>query len=153
MPLFFGFNGYLFDEFLLWLYAGVVLGLDVMYLRYGFDDALGRADRTDVSARFGFELHAGLELRMTNHFAVQAEFRQLWSDTRELSGLPDFNQDGLSATLAVQVALPFQDEPERKRKRRLHFDIGVREDRDDERAPPPSPPTPPPAPAPPRRWS
>jgi hypothetical protein len=149
VPLFFGFNGYLFDEFPLRPYAGAALGLDVMHLRYGFDDALGRADRTDVSARFGFELHAGLELRMTNHFAVQAEFRQLWSDTRELSGLPDFNQDGLSATLAVQVALPFQDDPERKRKRRLHFDIGVREDRDDERAPPPSPPTPPPAPAPP----
>jgi hypothetical protein len=143
VPLFFGFNGYLFDEFPLRPFAGAALGIDVMHLRYGFDDALGRADRTDVSARFGFELHAGLELRMTNHFAVQAEFRQLWSDTRELSGLPDFNQDGLSATLAVQVALPFQDEPERKPKRSLHFDIGVGEDREDERkAPAPAPPAP-----------
>ena len=150
VPLFFGFNGYLFDEFPLRPYAGAAVGLDVMHLRYSFDDAMNRADRTDVSARLGFELHAGLELRMTNHFAVQAEFRQLWSDTRELSGLPDFNQDGLSATLAVQVALPFQDEAPRKGRRKLHVDIGLREDRDDERedAPTPVPPVPPVPPAP-----
>ncbi len=146
VPLFFGFNGYLFEDFPLRPYAGAAVGIDVLHLDYGFAENNGRRYRTDLSARFGFELHAGVELRLTNYLAVQGEFRQLWSDTRELNGVPDFTEDGLSATVNLAFALPFE-----RTASRAHDDWPVRMKIDhDPAAPadvPPAPAAPPAVPS------
>jgi len=101
VPLFFGGNHYLFRDFPLRPYAGLGFGFDVMRLRY---TTQGGGVYSDVSARIGFELHAGLEARFTNHLAISVEVMQLWSARRRLPGLPHVSNETFAAVLAVTGA-------------------------------------------------
>jgi hypothetical protein len=98
VPLFLGGNIYLFDSFPLRPYAGLGFGFDVLRLRYRRQD---EAPLTNLSARIGFELHAGLEARITNHVALNAEVQQLWSARKKLDGVPDFSNEGFTIIFGV----------------------------------------------------
>jgi hypothetical protein len=100
VPLFFGGNHYLFRDFPLRPFAGLGFGFDVMRLRYTRQDGV----YSDISARIGFELHAGLEARFTNHLAISAEVMQLWSARRKIADLPDVSNETFAAVLAVTGA-------------------------------------------------
>src|SRR5690606_17914060 len=60
----------------------------------------------DASARIGFELHAGLEVRISNYVSVNAEVMQLWSARRKMPALPDYSNTGLSVLAGVTVGIP-----------------------------------------------
>lgn len=101
VPLFLGGNLYLFRDFPLRPYAGLGFGLDVMRLDFARQ---GADPYRDVSARIGFELHGGVEVRITNHLALTGEVMQLWSARRRLAGLPDVSNESFTAILGVTGA-------------------------------------------------
>lgn len=101
VPLFFGGNLYLFRDFPLRPYAGLGFGLDVMRLDFQRQDA---GSFRDVSARIGFELHGGVEVRITNHLALTGEVMQLWSARRRIIGLPDVSNESFTAILGITGA-------------------------------------------------
>lgn len=103
VPLFFGLNVYLFDEFPVRPYAGMGAGLDILRLDYRRQE---QARTVDASARVGFELHGGLEVRISNYIALNAEVMQLWSARRKMAGLPDYSNTGLSVLAGVTVGIP-----------------------------------------------
>lgn len=103
VPLFVGSNFYPFDNFPLRPYLGIGAGFDVLRLVYRRQ---AREALVDVSARLGFELHAGFEARITNYVAITAEVMQLWSVRRRLTGVPDLSLEGLSIITGVSVAIP-----------------------------------------------
>lgn len=104
VPLFLGGNVYLFPRFPLRPYAGLGFGLDVLRVAY----ARSQSTRyTDLSARVGFELHAGLEIRILNYVALTGEVMQLWSARRKLEGLPDVSNTGFTVITGVAIAFPF----------------------------------------------
>ncbi len=113
VPLFLGGSVYFFDKFPVRPYAGLGAGFDVLRIQY---DRHERAAKTDASARIGFELHAGLEARITNHVSISAEVQQLWSARRKLSGVPDFSNEGLSIVTGVTLAIPSIGGREHRRK-------------------------------------
>lgn len=102
VPLFFGGNIYVFDEFPLRPYAGMGAGFDVLYTSY---DRFEQGRRTDASARIGFELHGGIELRLVKTFAMHAEVMQLWSARRKLGGVPDFSNEGFTVLVGATFNL------------------------------------------------
>lgn len=103
VPLFLGGNLYLFDEFPVRPYGGLGFGFDVLRLDY----RRAEQDRTvDASARIGFELHAGVEVRISNYVALNAEVMQLWSARRKMPNLPDYSNTGLSVLAGVTVGIP-----------------------------------------------
>ena len=106
VPLFLGGNLYVFDDFPVRPYAGLGFGLDVLRLQYERHMA---EDRTNVSARIGFELHAGIEARITNYVSLSAEVLQLWSARKKLSGVPDFSNEGFTIITGVSVNFPLHD--------------------------------------------
>jgi hypothetical protein len=106
VPLFLGGNIYLFDNFPVRPYAGLGFGFDVLRLQY---DRHMRDDRTNVSARIGFELHAGIEARITNYVSLTAEVLQLWSARKKLSGVPDFSNEGFTIITGVSVNFPLHE--------------------------------------------
>lgn len=112
VPLFFGGNFYVFDDFPLRPYAGMGAGFDVLRIQYDRHDA---ASVSDASARIGFELHAGLEARITNYVTLSAEIQQLWSARRKIGGVPDFSNEGFSIISGVTVAIPSFGDRRRKR--------------------------------------
>ncbi|MGH1346288.1 MAG: outer membrane protein [Nannocystales bacterium] len=146
VPLFFGGNFYVFDDFPLRPYAGMGAGFDVLRIQYDRHEASSIAD---ASVRIGFELHAGLEARITNYVSLSAEIQQLWSARRKIGGVPDFSNEGFSIVSGVTVSMPsFGD-----RRRKHHRVKTVRrvERVEPKRAPAPVPATlkaaaPPPAP-------
>lgn len=103
VPLFFGGNLYLFDEFPVRPYAGLGAGLDILRLDYRRAE---QARTVDASARVGFELHGGVEVRISNYISLNAEVMQLWSARRKLAGLPDYSNTGLSVLAGVTVGIP-----------------------------------------------
>lgn len=103
VPLFFGGNLYIFRNFPVRPYAGMGFGFDIMRLRYGLE---GGGEYVDTSARIGFELHAGLEVRLTNYVAFGAEVMQLWSARRRLSNLPDVSNETFAVLIGVTGAFP-----------------------------------------------
>ena len=103
VPLFFGGNLYLFEKFPVRPYGGLGFGFDVMRLQVRRHEANARLD---ASARIGFELHAGLEARITNYVSVSAEVMQLWSARRKLAGLPHYSNEGLTFIAGVSFAIP-----------------------------------------------
>jgi hypothetical protein len=103
VPLFFGGNVYLFREFPVRPYAGMGFGFDVLRVQY---DRGQRPDTVDASARIGFELHAGLEARLTNYVSVSAEIMQLWSARRKIDGVPDYSNEGLTVMAGIGFAIP-----------------------------------------------
>lgn len=103
VPMFLGGNVYLFDKFPVRPYAGLGFGFDVLRLDYR------RAEQSrvvDASARIGFELHAGLEVRISNYIALSAEVMQLWSARRKMPELPDYSNTGMSVLAGVTVGIP-----------------------------------------------
>lgn len=122
VPLFLGGNAYLFDEFPVRPYAGLGFGFDVLRLDYR---RAQQARTVDASARIGFELHAGLEVRISNYVSLNAEVMQLWSARRKMEDLPDYSNTGMSVlagvTLGIPVRLGQRGEHETVRKvRRVH---------------------------------
>ena len=114
VPLFLGGNIYAFDNFPLRPYAGMGFGFDVLRLDYSRHN---RDRFTDVSMRIGFELHAGVEARITNYVSLTAEVMQLWSARRRLSGLPDFSNEGFTVLMGIAIAMPLhKPKPPRKTK-------------------------------------
>lgn len=103
VPLFFGGNLYLFDEFPVRPYAGLGAGLDILRLDYRRAE---QARTVDASARVGFELHGGVEVRISNYISLNAEVMQLWSARRKMAGLPDYSNTGLSVLAGVTVGIP-----------------------------------------------
>ena len=112
VPLFFGGNFYVFDDFPLRPYAGMGAGFDVLRIQYDRHDA---SSISDASARIGFEMHAGLEARITNYVTLSAEIQQLWSARRKIGGVPDFSNEGFSIISGVTVAIPSIGDRRRKR--------------------------------------
>ncbi|MEM6291150.1 MAG: hypothetical protein AAGA54_07785 [Myxococcota bacterium] len=115
VPLFFGGNFYAFNSFPIRPYAGMGAGFDIVRLQYDRHDVGGISD---ASARIGFELHAGLEARITNYISLSAEVQQLWSARRKLSGVPDFSNEGFSIVTGVTVAIP-----SRSSRRHRHHEV------------------------------
>ncbi|MEX1368192.1 MAG: caspase family protein [Nannocystaceae bacterium] len=112
VPLFVGGNLYLFDDFPLRPFAGLGFGLDVIRLDY----ARANGDRLlDTVARPGFELHAGIELRITNYVSLTAEVKQQWSARKKLAGVPDFSNEGVSLITGIAIGFPLR--PNRTRVR------------------------------------
>jgi hypothetical protein len=106
VPLFLGGNVYLFDEFPVRPYAGLGFGLDVLRVEY----ARHQTNRLkNASARIGFELHAGIEARITNHVALMAEVQQLWSARKKLDGVPDFSNTGVTIITGVAIGFRLPD--------------------------------------------
>ncbi len=103
VPLFVGGNAYLFKRLPVRPYAGLGFGFDVLKVQYAREQ---ERPRVDASARIGFELHAGIEARITNWVALNAEVMQLWSARRKLPGVPDFSNEGLTFMLGVSVNFP-----------------------------------------------
>jgi hypothetical protein len=103
VPLFFGGNLYLFDEFPVRPYAGFGGGLDILRLDYRRAE---QARTVDASARVGFELHGGVEVRISNYISLNAEVMQLWSARRKMAGLPDYSNTGLSVLAGVTIGIP-----------------------------------------------
>lgn len=103
VPLFLGGNVYLFDEFPVRPYGGLGFGLDILRLDY---QRAEQARLVDASARVGFELHGGLEVRISNYIALNAEVRQLWSARRKFEHLPDYSNTGMSVLAGVTVGIP-----------------------------------------------
>lgn len=102
VPLFVGGNIYLFDAFPVRPYAGLGFGLDVIRLDYRRPS--GGISR--VVARPGFELHAGIEARITNYVALTGEIQQLWSARRKVDGVPDFSHEGFTIITGVAIGFP-----------------------------------------------
>ncbi len=105
VPLYFGGSFYPFANFPLRPYLGMGAGLDIVRLSY---QRHLNAPVRDVSARIGFELHAGLEARITNHVAITAEIMQLWSARRRIANLPDFSNEGFTIITGIAIAFPFR---------------------------------------------
>jgi len=112
VPVFLGGNIYVFDNFPLRPYAGMGFGFDVIRMRYVRAEA---ATRTVTKARIGFELHAGLEARITNHVALSAEVMQLWGARKRFNGVPDFANRGFSMVFGVAVGFGLRDSKEARR--------------------------------------
>ena len=104
VPLFLGGNIYLFDAFPVRPYAGLGFGLDVMRLHYDRNGPSGPLTR--VVARPGFELHAGIEARITNRVAIVGEVQQLWSARKKIDKAPDFSNEGLTIITGVAIGFP-----------------------------------------------
>ncbi|MCB9568894.1 MAG: carboxypeptidase regulatory-like domain-containing protein [Myxococcales bacterium] len=103
VPLFLGGNLYLFRDFPVRPYAGLGFGFDIMRLAF---TRRGQPDFVDTSARIGFEIHGGIEVRITNYIALTGEVTQLWSARRRLPGLPDVSNESFTALLGVAGAFP-----------------------------------------------
>jgi len=111
VPVFLGGNIYLFDNFPLRPYAGLGFGFDVIRMRYERFDA---STRRVTKARIGFELHAGIEARITNHVALNAEVMQQWGARKRFDGVPDFANRGFTMVLGVAVGFGLHDKKHRK---------------------------------------
>lgn len=115
VPLFLGGNVYAFDKFPLRPYAGLGFGFDVLRVDYTRANA---EDLSNVSARIGFELHAGIEGRITNRVALTAEVMQLWSARKRIGGLPDFSNEGFTIITGIAVGFPLTKAEAKAEKRR-----------------------------------
>ena len=137
VPLFFGGNVYFFDKFPVRPFAGLGAGFDVLRIQYERHNAPGI---TDASGRIGFEVHAGIEARITNHITLSAEVRQLWSARNKIGNAPDFSNQGLSIVTGVTLALPSAGD---RRHKHRHVKKTIRRVERVEAAPAPAPEPPP----------
>jgi len=109
VPLYLGGNYYLFDQFPLRPFGGLGFGLDVIRLDY---DRIDEPRLLDTVARPGFELHAGLEFRITNYVSLTGEIKQQWSARKKLGGVPDFANEGVTFTTGLAIGFPLR--PQRR---------------------------------------
>jgi opacity protein-like surface antigen len=105
VPIFVGASAYAFPRSPVRPYGGLGVGVEILRLDYA---RFEQARLTDVTVRPGFELHAGVEGRITNHIALHASVMQHWSTRRRLIGVPDVSTTGLAILLGVTVAVPTQ---------------------------------------------
>lgn len=114
VPLFLGGNIYAFDNFPVRPYAGLGFGFDILRVDYTRRDM---ARLTDVSMRIGFELHAGIEARITNYVSLFGEVMQLWSARKRIPGLPDFSNEGFTVITGISIGIPLhKPKPPQKKK-------------------------------------
>ncbi|KIG18553.1 hypothetical protein DB30_00238 [Enhygromyxa salina] len=124
VPLFFGGNIYFPRKWPVRPYGGLGAGFDVMRLRYARHDA---DDYVAAGLRIGFELHGGIDVRITNYFGLFGEVRQLWSARIKTgAALPDFGNTGFSVISGLKFGIPVgpgaaatQREAERRRDHKL----------------------------------
>jgi hypothetical protein len=102
VPLFFGGNFY-FPRWPVRPYVGLGAGFDVLRVQYRRFDA---EDYVKASLRIGFELHGGIDVRITNYFGLFGEVRQLWSAKLRADGLPDFSNTGFTIVSGLKVGIP-----------------------------------------------
>jgi hypothetical protein len=105
VPLWLGGNIYAFDQFPLRPYGGLGLGLDVIRLDY---DRVNTARLVDTVARPGFEVHAGLELRITNYVSLTGEVKQQWSARKRIDGVPDLANEGVTLITGIAIGFPLR---------------------------------------------
>ncbi|MCA9682880.1 MAG: hypothetical protein KC457_11835, partial [Myxococcales bacterium] len=103
VPLFFGGNFYFPQRWPVRPYAGLGAGFDVLRVRY---ERYMMEDLVDVSLRIGFELHAGIDIRLTNYLTLFGEVRQLWSAKRRVSKAPDFSNEGFTIVTGIRFGIP-----------------------------------------------
>lgn len=104
VPVFAGVSVFAFEHFPVRPYVGIGMGMDVLQLRVTRHE---HASLLDLSSRFGFELHGGVEARIGNWVAFTAELQQQWSVRRRLPGVPDFANSRLAIVTGVAVAVPY----------------------------------------------
>jgi hypothetical protein len=56
--------------------------------------------------RIGFEMHGGIDVRITNYFGLFGEVRQLWSAKLRAEGLPAFSNTGFSVITGLKIGIP-----------------------------------------------
>ncbi len=114
VPLFVGGNIYALERFPVRPFVGMGAGFDILRVQY---ERVNGPVKVDVSARIGFELHGGLEIRVTNYVALTGEVMQLWSARRKLgkSVLPDFSNEGFTLMTGVAVGFPLHKRNQKKR--------------------------------------
>ncbi len=103
VPLFFGCNGYLFNDFPVRPFGGLGFGFDIVHMQYARQ---GRDLLSDTRAKIGFELHAGIEARITNYFALRGEIQQLWSAKSRFDEVPNFRNTGFTVITSLAFNLP-----------------------------------------------
>jgi hypothetical protein len=104
VPLFFGGNFYFPRKWPVRPYGGLGVGFDVMRLRYRRYDA---GDYVAAGLRIGFELHGGIDIRISNYFGLFGEVRQLWSARMKTgSGLPDLGNTGFTIISGLKFGIP-----------------------------------------------
>lgn len=103
VPLHVGGHVFLFEDFPVRPYAGLGIGFDVVRLQY----TRHQSPRLKTNgALFGFGVHAGLELRLTNYVTLSAEVRQQWTTRKRIDKIPDFSNSGLTFTMGVAAGFP-----------------------------------------------
>jgi hypothetical protein len=105
VPIFVGASAYAFPRWPVRPYGGLGVGVEILRLDYA---RFEQARLVDVTVRPGFEIHAGVEGRISNHIALHATVMQHWSTRRRLIGVPDVSTTGLAILLGVTVAVPTQ---------------------------------------------
>jgi hypothetical protein len=105
VPLWLGGNVYAFENFPLRPYAGLGFGLDVIRLDY---DRVSTPRLVDTVVRPGFELHAGLELRITNYVSFVGEVKQQWSARKRIDGVPDLGNQGVTFITGIAIGFPLR---------------------------------------------
>ncbi|WAS95826.1 caspase family protein [Nannocystis punicea] len=103
VPLWLGGNFHLFRRFPLRPYAGFGFGFDILHVDYAREAA---ANVVNTSARIGFEVHAGLEVRISNYFFASAQIQQQWAARKRLAEVPDFSTQGLSVITSIGFGFP-----------------------------------------------
>lgn len=103
VPVFLGTNLYLLPSSPVRPYGGLGAGVDILRLDYS---RYQQAGLTDVSGRLGFEVHAGLEARISNFVALHAGVMQQWSLRRRLAGVPDVSTTAFSVLAGVTFSVP-----------------------------------------------
>jgi hypothetical protein len=114
VPLFFGGHIYALQRFPIRPYVGLGAGFDVLRVQY---DRFADTTKADVSARIGFELHAGVEIRITNYLHFTGEVMQLWSARRKIGKdlLPDFSNESFTVITGFAVGFPLHKRGQKKK--------------------------------------
>lgn len=102
VPLFFGGNFY-FPRWPVRPYVGLGAGFDVLRTQY---QRFGAEDYVRASLRIGFEVHGGVDVRITNYFGLFGEIRQLWSAKLSAEGLPAFSNTGFTIVSGLKLGIP-----------------------------------------------
>jgi hypothetical protein len=102
VPLYFGGNFY-FPRWPVRPYVGLGAGFDVLRVQY---QRFGAEDHIKASLRIGFEMHGGIDVRITNYFGLFGEVRQLWSAKLRAEGLPAFSNTGFSVITGLKIGIP-----------------------------------------------
>jgi len=63
---------------------------------------------SDVRAKIGFELHTGVEARITNYVALRGEIQQLWSARNRFDDVPNFRNSGFTIVTSLAFSLPYK---------------------------------------------